>query len=70
MSPRISVFPKFQFDELVAGTVPFEQWIRDAAGLGGEGVEHYDGFLRSDGDADVDPNVRALAETGQTTSMM
>ena len=55
MPPRISVFPKFQFDELIARTVTFEQWIREAAGLGGEGVEHYDGFFRSLAPEDVDP---------------
>jgi len=70
MAPRISVFPKFQFDELVSGDVSFVQWLRDAAELGGEGVEHYDGFFRSFADKDVDPILRLLEETGQTTSMM
>jgi len=70
MSPRISVFPKFQFDRLVAGTVAFDQWIRDAASLGGEGVEHYDGFFRSLEDTDVDSIARILEETNQTTSMI
>jgi sugar phosphate isomerase/epimerase len=70
MRPSISVFPKYQFDELVAGTVSFEQWIREAAGLGGEGVEHYDGFFRSAAPADVDSILRAMKETGQITSMM
>jgi sugar phosphate isomerase/epimerase len=70
MAPRISVFPKCYFDELVDGRVSFEQWIRDAAGLGGEGVEHYDGFFRSLAPADVDPIVRAMEETGQVTSMI
>jgi sugar phosphate isomerase/epimerase len=70
MAPGISVFPKFQFDELVTGAVPFEQWIRDAASLGGEGVEHYDGFFRSLAPEDVDPVLRLLEETGQTTSMI
>ena len=70
MSPRISVFPKFQFDLLVAGTVAFDQWIRDAASLGGEGVEHYDGFFRSLEDRDVDSIARILEETNQTTSMI
>jgi len=70
MSPRISVFPKFQFDRLVAGTVAFDQWIRDAASLGGEGVEHYDGFFRSLEDRDVDSIARILEETNQTTSMI
>jgi sugar phosphate isomerase/epimerase len=70
MPPRISVFPKFQFDELVDGRASFEQWIRDAAALGGEGVEHYDGFFRSLAPADVDPIARAIDETGQVTSMI
>ena len=47
MPPRISVFPKCYFDELVDGRMSFESWIRDAARLGGDGVEHYDGFFRS-----------------------
>src|SRR6185295_18834149 len=70
MPPRISVFPKCYFDELVDGSMSFDAWIRDAASLGGEGVEHYDGFFRSADDADVDPVRRALEETGQTTSMI
>ena len=70
MPPRISVFPKYHFDELVAGEVSFEQWIRDGAMLGGEGIEHYDGFFRSLVPADVDPILRAIEETGQTTSMI
>ena len=64
------MFPKFQFDGLVAGTVAFDQWIRDAASLGGEGVEHYDGFFRSLEDRDVDSIARILEETNQTTSMI
>jgi sugar phosphate isomerase/epimerase len=70
MAPRISVFPKYHFDELVAGDVSFEQWIRDAATLGGEGIEHYDGFFPSLAPADVDPILRAIEETGQITSMI
>ena len=70
MPPRISVFPKFQFDELIARTVTFEHWIREASGLGGEGVEHYDGFFRSLAPEDVDPIARLLDETGQITSMV
>jgi len=70
MPPRISVFPKYHFDELVAGEVSFEQWIRDAATLGGEGIEHYDGFFRSLAPAGVDPILRAIEETGQITSMI
>ena len=70
MPPRISVFPKYHFDELVAGKASFEQWIRDAATLGGEGIEHYDGFFRSLDPDSVDSIRRAIEETGQTTSMI
>src|SRR5437868_3656130 len=68
--PRISVFPKCYFDALSDGQLPFERWIRDAATLGADGVEHYDGFFRSLAPADVDPIARALEETGQITSMI
>lgn len=70
MAPRISVFPKCWFDELVDGGRSFAQWIRDAAGLGAEGIEHYDGFFRSLAPADVDPIRRVMEETGQVTSML
>lgn len=70
MGPSISVFPKFQFDDLVAGRSSFEEWIRNAPALGGEGIEHYDGFFRSLEPPDVDPIARLIAETGQATSMI
>ena len=70
MPPRISVFPKCYFDELVEGRMSFEDWIRDAATLGGEGVEHYVEFFRSFDARDVDPILRAMRETGQITSMI
>jgi sugar phosphate isomerase/epimerase len=70
MPPRISVFPKCYFDELTDGGMSFVEWIRDAASLGGEGVEHYDGFFRSFREEDVAPVVRAMEETGQITSML
>src|SRR5262249_28479567 len=66
--PRISVFPKCWFDELVAGERDYVQWIRDAAALGGEGLEHYDGFMH--GEQDVAAAIRAAAETGQIASML
>jgi sugar phosphate isomerase/epimerase len=68
--PRISVFPKCYFDELTDGRMSFDGWIRNAATLGGEGVEHYDGFFRSLAPEDVDPIARVMAETGQMTSMI
>jgi sugar phosphate isomerase/epimerase len=68
--PRISVFPKCYFDPLVRGEMDYLEWIRRAPQLGGEGVEHYDGFFRSFAAADVDPVLAAMAETGQTSSMM
>jgi sugar phosphate isomerase/epimerase len=70
MPPRISVFPKCYFDDFTEGRRSYEQWIRDAASLGGEGIEHYDGFFRSLAPADVDPIVRAMEETAQISSML
>ncbi len=70
MPPRISVFPKFAFDQLVAREMSFEQWLRDAATLGGEGIEHYDGFFPSLEPAEVDRIRRLIEETGQVTSMI
>jgi sugar phosphate isomerase/epimerase len=66
--PRISVFPKCYFDLLCRGDMDLVAWIRSAATLGAEGVEHYDGFFREDGD--VDAVIAAMAETGQVTSML
>jgi sugar phosphate isomerase/epimerase len=70
MPPRLSVFPKFAFDQLVAGEMSFEQWIRDAAALGGEGIEHYDGFFPSLDPAEVERIRRLVLDTGQVTSMI
>ena len=70
MPPLISVFPKCYFDQLVSGEMDYVQWIRDAATLGGEGVEHYDEFFRSFDPGDVDPVLEAMEETGQRTSML
>ena len=70
MAPRISVFPKFAFDQLVAHEMSFEQWIRDAAALGGEGIEHYDGFFPSLDPAEVDRLRGVIDDTGQVTSMI
>ena len=66
--PRLSVFPKCWFDELVAGERSYVQWIHDAARLGGEGLEHYDGFMH--GEQEIAAAVRAADETGQATSML
>jgi sugar phosphate isomerase/epimerase len=68
--PRISVFPKCYFDELVSGQMNYAAWIHDAATLGGEGVEHYDEFFPSYDARDVDPVLAAMAETNQVTSML
>jgi sugar phosphate isomerase/epimerase len=68
--PRISVFPKCYFDALCSGEMPYLDWIRSAATLGGDGVEHYDGFFRSFQPEDVDPIVDAMAATGQFSSML
>jgi sugar phosphate isomerase/epimerase len=68
--PRISVFPKCYFDELYRGSMDYLAWLRDAATLGAEGVEHYDGFFRSFDAAGIDPVRQTLAETGQISSML
>ena len=68
--PGVSVFPKCYFDLLCRGEMDYVQWIRAAAALGAEGIEHYDGFFRSFDAAGVDPVVEAMAETGQATSML
>jgi len=68
--PRISVFPKCYFDALCRGEMDYVAWIRSAATLGAEGLEHYDGFFRSLRDADVDPAIAVMAETGQVSSML
>jgi sugar phosphate isomerase/epimerase len=70
MPPRISLFPKCYFDDFTEGRRPYESWIREAATLGGEGIEHYDGFFRSLAPADVDPIARLMEQTGQVTSMI
>ena len=69
-APRISVFPKCYFDALCAGEMDYAAWIRSAPALGGEGLEHYDGFFPSFDAADVDPALAAMAETGQVSSML
>jgi sugar phosphate isomerase/epimerase len=68
--PRISVFPKCYFDELYDGRMDYRHWLRQAATLGAEGVEHFDGFFRSLAPADVDPIIEVLRETGQTSSLL
>lgn len=68
--PRISLFPKCYFDDFTERRRDYLAWIREAAALGGEGIEHYDGFFRSFDPADVDPVIRAMDETEQITSML
>ena len=66
VQPRISVFPKCYFDQLCRGDMEYAWWIRSAAALGAEGLEHYDGFIRGPA-ADV---VSLMTDTGQTSSML
>ena len=68
--PRISVFPKCYFDDIVSGARSYVSWIHDAATLGGEGIEHYDTFFPSYDDSDVAPVMDAMAATGQISSML
>ncbi len=69
-SPRISVFPKCYFDDLCRGKMDYLDWLRTAATLGAEGVEHYDGFFRSLDEAGLQPVREVLKETGQVSSML
>lgn len=69
-APRISVFPKCFFDDLCARRMDYGDWLRQAATLGAEGVEHYDGFFASFDNAGVEPVRRVLRETGQVSSML
>lgn len=69
-TPRISVFPKCWFDDFVRFERDYVEWIHQAATLGADGVEHYDGFFRSDEAADLEPVLAAQRATGQPTSML
>jgi sugar phosphate isomerase/epimerase len=69
-APRISVFPKCYFDDLCQRRMDYGDWLRQAAALGAEGVEHYDGFFASLDEAGVEPVRRVLRETGQVSSML
>src|SRR5258707_14521038 len=70
VQPRVSVFPKCYFDQLCRGDMECAAWIRSAATLGAEGLEHYDAFFRSVRASDVDPVLSVMAETGQVSSML
>jgi sugar phosphate isomerase/epimerase len=71
MQPRISVFPKCYFDDLCAGRRNYLDWLRDAATLGAEGIEHYDGFFRRiDLGVGVAEVARFMQKSGQTSSML
>jgi sugar phosphate isomerase/epimerase len=69
-APHISVFPKCYFDELYTRRMDYLDWLRQAATLGAEGVEHFDGFFTSLDEAGVAPVRRTLEETGQVSSML
>jgi sugar phosphate isomerase/epimerase len=68
--PRISVFPKCYFDDLYTGRRDYLEWLRQAATLGAEGVEHYDGFFTSLDEAGVAPVRKTLEEIGQVSSLL
>jgi sugar phosphate isomerase/epimerase len=69
-APKISVFPKCYFDEIYHRQMDYLDWIRQAAALGAEGLEHYDGFFTSLDAAGIEPVRRVMEETGQTSSML
>jgi alkylation response protein AidB-like acyl-CoA dehydrogenase len=62
--PPDQLYARFAlFDELTDGRMAFADWIRVAASLGGEGIEHYDGYgRRVDRIVLPDSTLRALAE--------
>jgi sugar phosphate isomerase/epimerase len=64
------VFPKCWFDDFVRFERSYVEWIHQAATLGADGVEHYDGFFRSYQTRDVEPVLEAQRATGQPTSML
>jgi sugar phosphate isomerase/epimerase len=68
--PKISVFPKCYFDDLYHGRRDYLAWLREAAMLGAEGVEHYDGFFRSLDAAGIEPVQKVMRETGQVSSLL
>jgi sugar phosphate isomerase/epimerase len=68
--PKISVFPKCYFDDLYHGRRDYPTWLREAATLGAEGVEHYDGFFRSFDVAGLAPAQAVLRETGLASSLL
>jgi sugar phosphate isomerase/epimerase len=68
--PQISVFPKCWFDDLYSGKRDYLDWLRQAATLGAEGVEHYDGFFRGFDEASLAPIKKVLQETGQRSSLL
>ena len=68
--PQLSVFPKCYFDELYQGKRDYLGWLRQAATLGAEGVEHYDGFFDPLGAGGVAAAKRVLEETGQQSSLL
>jgi sugar phosphate isomerase/epimerase len=68
--PRISVFPKCWFDDIYQGKRDYLEWLRQAATLGAEGVEHYDGFFRGFDEVHLAPVRQTLAETGQVSSLL
>lgn len=69
-APKISVFPKCYFDEIYQRRMDYLSWVRQAATLGAEGLEHYDGFFPSLDAAGIEPVRRLMDQTGQTSSML
>jgi sugar phosphate isomerase/epimerase len=68
--PEISVFPKAYFDDLANGSMPLADWIRQAATLGIEAVEMYDGFFRSADEAELRQVRNELERAALRTSML
>jgi sugar phosphate isomerase/epimerase len=70
VAPRISAFPKCYLEDLVERRMDLLEWIRQAAALGAEGLELYDGFFPSTERGYLAEVKRALRETSQEVSML
>jgi len=68
--PSISVFPKAYFDDLCAGRRPLLDWIAEAARLGVDAIEMYDGFFRRGDDGELEEVLRAMDAASLRTSML
>ena len=68
---KIAAFPKCYIEDIaVKGTMTLFDWIEMAKSLPAEGLELYEGFLRSTDDAYIDRVGEALQRAGFAMPMM